>query len=71
MLLRYVQYFNHSYIYKEFKRYEAYFFAEFSFGYKLDDDMKSVMDDLQIKLPSKLPEWLPRDSINPLVNIDE
>lgn len=37
------------------------------FGDKLDDDLKSIFDDLRILLPESYPKWLPKESIHPQV----
>lgn len=34
------------------------------FDEKIDDDLKSIFDDLRITLPDHLPSWLPIDAIN-------
>ncbi|KAK8800913.1 hypothetical protein WA588_001743, partial [Blastocystis sp. NMH] len=55
MLLRFVQRYHSSFIFREFKKFDE----------KIDDDLKSIFDDLRITLPAHLPRWLPVNAINP------
>lgn len=41
------------------------------FDEKIDDDLKSIFDDLRITLPDHLPSWLPVDAINVQVLLPE
>ena len=41
------------------------------FDEKIDDDLKSIFDDLRITLPDHLPSWLPIDAINVQVLLPE
>ena len=41
------------------------------FDEKIDDDLKSIFDDLRITLPDHLPSWLSIDAINVQVLLPE
>lgn len=41
------------------------------FDEKIDDDLKSIFDDLRITLPDHLPTWLPLNAVNELVLLAE
>lgn len=72
MLVRFVQKYPSSYIFKEFKKWEFRLIAMTSrFDEKIDDDLKSIFDDLRITLPDHLPTWLPLNAVNELVLLAE
>ena len=71
MLLRFVQKYHSSFIFREFKKWKRAGDVMCRFDEKIDDDLKSIFDDLRITLPVHLPRWLPEDAINPQVLLPE
>lgn len=71
MLLRFVQKYHSSFIFREFKKRKWVVEVMCRFDEKIDDDLKSIFDDLRITLPAHLPRWLPKDAINPQVLLPE
>lgn len=71
MLLRFVQRYHSSFIFREFKKQEWNGEVMCRFDEKIDDDLKSIFDDLRITLPAHLPRWLPVNAINPQVLLPE